>query len=175
MSQHKHVIRLADVALEDIKSPDGSAFGGKRQRVGGAVGAAKLGYSVFTVPPGKAAFPFHAHHANEEMVYIFDGEGLLRIGGDEIPVAAGMFIAFPPGDDKPHQLVNTGARELRYLCASTMEFPDITEYPDGKKVGALTCAPGGTTLRAFFRRGDDVPYYEDEDGGAVKRIATKKK
>ena len=174
MSQHKHVIRLSDVALEDIKGPDGSPFGGKRQRVGGAVGAEKLGYSVFTVPPGKAAFPFHAHHANEEMVYIFEGDGSLRIGTDEIPVAAGMFIAFPPGDDKPHQLVNTGARELRYLCASTMEFPDITEYPDGKKIGALTCPPGGPTLRAFFRRGDDVPYYEDEDGAAVKRIATKK-
>jgi uncharacterized cupin superfamily protein len=174
MAQHKHVVRLADVELEEIKSPGGSPFGGKRQRVGWAVGAAKLGYSVFTVPPGKAAFPFHAHHANEEMVYIFEGEGSLRIGAEETPVAAGMFIAFPPGGDQPHQLVNTGARELKYLCASTMEFPDITEYPDANKVGALTCPPGGTTLRAFYRRADDVNYYEGEDGGAVKRIAGKK-
>src|SRR3954470_17005508 len=109
MAQHRHVARLSDVASEDFKGPDGSPFGGKRQRVGWAVGAAKLGYSVFTVPPGKAAFPFHAHHANEEMIYIFEGEGLLRIGGEETFVAAGMFIAFPAGAEKPHQLVNTGA------------------------------------------------------------------
>ncbi|HEY6200689.1 MAG TPA: cupin domain-containing protein [Candidatus Binatia bacterium] len=174
MAQHKHVVRLADVALDDLKGPEGSPFGGKRQRVGAAVGAAKLGYSVFTVPPGKAAFPFHAHHANEEMIYIFEGEGTLRIGADATPVAAGMFIAFPPGDATPHQLVNTGARELKYLCVSTMEYPDITEYPDGKKIGALTCPPGGGTFRAFYRKADDVPYYEGEDGGAVERVAGKK-
>src|ERR1051325_2549619 len=129
MAQHKHVVRLADVALDDLKGPEGSPFGGKRQRVGAAVGAAKLGYSVFTVPPGKAAFPFHAHHANEEMIYIFEGEGTLRIGADATPVAAGMFIAFPPG---------------------------------------------GGTFRAFYRKADDVPYYEGEDGGAVERVAGKK-
>src|SRR3954462_12502838 len=174
MAQHRHVARLSDVASEDFKGPDGSHFGGKRQRVGWAVGAAKLGYSFFTVPPGKAAFPFHTHYANEEMIYIFEGEGMLRIGTEQVGVASETFIAFPAGEEKPHQLVNTGAVDLKYLCVSTMEFPEVTEYPDSKKIGALTCPPGGTTLRAFYRKADDVQYYEGEDGGEVKRVTIKK-
>ena len=169
MAKHKHVVALSEVAVEDLKGPASSPFGGKRQRVGAAVGAAKLGYSVFSVAPGKAAFPFHTHYTNEEMIYLFEGEGLLRIGTEETPVSAGMFIAFPAGDEKPHQLINTGGRELKYLCVSTMVYPDITEYPDAKKIGALTCAPGGASLRAFYRKRDDVPYYEGEDGGEVVR------
>src|SRR5215470_17896802 len=164
MAQHKNIVSLSAVAVEELKGPVDSPFGGKRQRVGWAVGAAKLGYSVFTVPPGKAPFPFHTHYTNEEMIYIFEGEGLLRIGAEETAVAAGTFIAFLAGEEKPHQLVNTGVREIKYLCVSTMEFPEITEYPDAGKIGALTCAPGGTSLRAFYRKGDDVNYYEGEDG-----------
>ena len=174
MANHKHVVSLSDVPIEELKGPAGAPFGGKRQRVGAALGAAKLGYSVFAVPPGKAAFPFHTHYTNEEMIYIFEGAGLLRIGAEEAPVAAGTFIAFPAGADKPHQLINNGERDLKYLCVSTMEYPDITEYPDAQKIGALTCAPGGSTLRAFYRKGDDVPYYEGEDGRAVKRITDEK-
>ena len=173
MAKHPHVAALSDIPVEELKGPAGSPFGGQRQRVGGAVGAAKLGYSVFSVPPGKAAFPFHTHYTNEEMIYIFEGEGLLRMGAEEARVAPGMFIALPAGEEKPHQLINTGARELKYLCVSTMVYPDITDYPDAKKIGALTCAPGGTSLRAFYRRGDDVPYYEGEDGAEVIRRGRK--
>jgi len=173
MEKRRQIVSLSEIPVEELKGPAGSPFGGKRQRVGGAVGAEKLGYSVFAVPPGKAAFPFHTHYANEEMIYIFEGEGLLRIGAEEARVAPGMFIAFPAGEEKPHQLINTGARELKYLCVSTMIYPDITEYPDAKKIGALTCAPGGTTLRAFYRKGDDVPYYEGEDGAEIIRRSRK--
>jgi uncharacterized cupin superfamily protein len=173
MEKRQPIVSLSDVPVEELKGPAASPFGGKRQRVGAAVGAEKLGYSVFTVPPGKAAFPFHTHYANEEMIYILEGEGLLRMGAEEARAAPGMFIALPAGDDKPHQLINTGVRELKYLCVSTMVYPDITEYPDAKKIGALTCAPGGTSLRAFYRKGDDVPYYEGEDGAEVVRRGRK--
>jgi len=174
MAKHENIVSLSDVAVEELKGPAGSPFGGKRLRVGAAVGAAKLGYSVVAVPPGKAACPFHTHYTNEEMIYIFEGTGLLRIGAEEVPVSSGTFIAFPAGAEKPHQLINTGGHELKYLCVSTMVYPDITEYPDAKKIGALTCAPGGATLRAFYRRGDDVPYYEGENAGEVKRLTAKK-
>ena len=175
MAQDKNIVSLSAVPVEELKGPADSPFAGRRQRVGAAVGAAKLGYSVFTVAPGKAAFPFHTHYTNEEMIYIFEGEGRLRIGAEEAAVASGTFIAFPPGAEKPHQLINTGGGDLKYLCVSTMEYPDITEYPDAKKIGALTCAPGGGSFRAFYRKGDDVNYYEGEDGREIRRIAAKKK
>jgi uncharacterized cupin superfamily protein len=136
MARHKNAINLSEVPVEQMKTPDGSSFSAQRRRVGAAIGAKKLGYSFFSVPPGKAAFPFHLHHANEEMIYIFEGEGVLRIGKDEVRVSSGTFIAFPPGADHPHQLINTAGEELRYLCVSTMEHPEIAEYPDSGKIGA---------------------------------------
>ena len=150
MAKHAHVIQLSEVPVEKINAPEGSPFGGQRQRVGAQIGARKLGYSFFKVPPGKAAFPYHTHSGNEEMIYIIDGAGVLRFGKEEIAVAAGSVIACPPGGDYAHQLINTGAGELHYLVVSTMDYPDLSEYPDSNKVGAYIAPPSGQTS-AFAR------------------------
>ena len=173
MSRHKNIAHLSEVPVERIKTPDGSPFAAERQRVGAAVGARKLGYSFFSVPPGKAAFPFHLHHTNEEMIYVFEGEGTLRFGKEETAVTAGMFIAFPPGPDHPHQLINTSGGVLKYLCVSTMEHPEIAEYPDSKKIGAYAGGAGDGGFRALYRKEANVSYYDGEDGGEIERIKKK--
>ena len=89
MAKHKHVINLSEMAVDRINAPEGSPFGGSRQRVGAHIGAQKLGYSFFNVPPGKAAFPYHTHSGNEEMIYIIDGAGVLRFGKEEVAVIHG--------------------------------------------------------------------------------------
>lgn len=170
MPKHKNVIRLSEVSSETIKVPEGSSFGGVRQRVGAAIGAKKLGYSFFTVPPGKAAFPFHLHHTNEEMIYILEGEAILRLGKEEIAVSAGTFIACPPGQDYPHQLINTSKKELRYLVVSTMEYPEIAEYPDSNKIGAYVTSAAEGGFRALYRKDGNVPYFDGESGSEIERI-----
>jgi uncharacterized cupin superfamily protein len=172
MARHKHLIDLSEVPVEQINAPAGSAFGGRRQRVGMHIGAQKLGYSFFNVPPGKAAFPYHTHTGNEEMIYVLDGEGILRFGKEEIAVAAGAVIACPPGGEYPHQLINTGAGELRYLVVSTMEYPDLSEYPDSNKVGAYGTAAVGPQVgfRALYVKDKNINYYDGEDGKEIERI-----
>jgi hypothetical protein len=73
-------------------------------------------------------------------------------------------------------LVNTGNRELRYLVVSTMEFPDICEYPDSNKIGAYATAAVGAQvgLRALYVKDRNVNYYEGEDGKEVERIRKSK-
>jgi uncharacterized cupin superfamily protein len=166
------MVQLAEVPLEEIKAPAGAVFGGRRQRVGAHIGARKLGYSFFAVPPGKAAFPYHTHTANEEMIYIIEGCGILRFGKEETEVSSGMIIACPPGEQYAHQLINTGGSELRYLVVSTMEFPDLSEYPDSHKVGAYATAAAGAKVgfRALFVKDSNVDYYEGEDGRQVARV-----
>jgi uncharacterized cupin superfamily protein len=168
----KHIIQLSDVPVEKINAPEGSAFGGLRQRVGAQIGARRLGYSFFKVPPGKAAFPCHTHSGNEEMMYIIDGAGVLRFGAEEIAVSAGSVIACPPGGDYAHQLINTGPVELHYLVVSTMDYPDLSEYPDSNKVGAYGTSAVGPNVgfRALFVRDQNVNYYEGEDGKEIERI-----
>ena len=170
MGKHKNITHIFEVSSETMKVPEGSSFGGLRQRVGAAIGAKKLGYSFFTVPPGKAAFPFHLHHANEEMIYILQGEGTLRLGKEEIPVSSGTFIACPPGPDYPHQLINTSANNLHYLVVSTMEYPDISEYPDSHKIGAYVTSAAEGGFRALYRKDGNVPYFEGESGSEIERI-----
>jgi uncharacterized cupin superfamily protein len=172
MAKHKYVAHLSEIQLDKVAAPEGSAFAGMRQRVGSQIGAQKLGYSFFNVPPGKAAFPYHTHSGNEEMIYIIDGEAILRLGKEELAVTAGTVIACPPGAECPHQLINTSNNELRYLVVSTMDFPDICEYPDSNKIGAYaTAAVGGQVgLRALYVKDRNVNYYEGEDGKEVERI-----
>lgn len=172
MATHKHIINLDDVPLDKINAPEGSPFGGARRRAGGRSGAQKLGYSFFYVPPGKAAFPLHTHSRNEEMIYIIEGEGILRFGKEETAVGPGTIVACPAGIEFPHQLVNTGAQELRYLVVSTMDFPDICEYPDSNKVGAYATGGVGTQvgLRALYVKDQNVDYYAGEDGKEITRI-----
>jgi len=172
MAKHKHVIHLSEVAVDKINAPAGSVFVGARQRVGIHIGAQKLGYSFFSVPPGKTAFPYHTHTGNEEMIYILAGSGILRFGKEEIAVHSGTVIACPPGAEYPHQLINGGAQELEYLVVSTMAYPDISEYPDSNKVGAYATSAGGpqTGFRALYRRDQNVNYYDGEAGQEVERI-----
>ena len=171
MEKHKHVIHLSEVPVEKINAPEGSIFGGSRRRVGAHIGAQKLGYSFFTVPPGKTAFPYHNHTGNEEMIYIIAGAGVLRLGQDELEVSADTVIACPPGDF-PHQLINTGDRELRYLVVSTMTYPDLSEYPDSNKIGAYATSAGrpDAGFRALYVKDRNVNYYDGEDGAQVERI-----
>ncbi len=172
MAQHENVVNLSLIPFVNINAPDGSPFGGVRQRVGSAVGARKLGYSFFTVPPGKAAFPYHAHTGNEEMIYIIAGVGVLRIGKEDLSVTAETVIAFPPGVENAHQLINTGSGDLRYLVVSTMEYPDIAEYPDSNKIGAYATTAGGAEVgfRGLYIKDKKTDYYEGEDGREIHRI-----
>jgi uncharacterized cupin superfamily protein len=171
-NKNQHVIQLAEVPIEKINAPDGSPFGGQRRRAGAQIGARKLGYSFFDVPPGKAAFPYHTHSGNEEMIYIIDGDGILRFGKEEIAVAAGSIIACPPGGEYAHQLINAGGSELRYLVVSTMEYPDLSDYPDSNKIGAFSSPAVGPNVgfRALYVRDQHVNYYQGEDGKEIERI-----
>jgi uncharacterized cupin superfamily protein len=90
------------------------------------------------VPPGKRAFPFHNHQVNEEMFFVIEGEGEVRIGDARYPIRTGDIIACPPGGkDMAHQIINTGNVELRYLAVSTKVSPELYEYPDSNKFGIL--------------------------------------
>ena len=116
----------------------GESFEARLAPIAPRVGAKKLGYNVTAIPAGKRAFPFHNHHANEEMFFVLSGTGTLRYGAEEHPVRAGDVICCPPGGkDTAHQIINTGSEEMRYLAVSTMIDTDVFQYPDSGKFGAV--------------------------------------
>ena len=56
----------------------------------------------------------HFHPKCEEIYYITNGAGKIRIEGETREVRAGDAIAIPPG--QKHKLWNTGNETLRLLC-----------------------------------------------------------
>ena len=153
--------------LEFEQHEHGDRFEARYASVGRQIGARKLGYRVVEVPAGKRAWPFHAHYVNEEMFFILEGQGLLRLADQEIPLRQGDFIACPPSPDQPHQIVNCSEHTLRYLAVSTMEEPDVFVYPDSGKYGVYAgSAPGGPqenrTFAVIGQLGAQVDYWDGE-------------
>jgi uncharacterized cupin superfamily protein len=164
----KPIINIADVTLDPrppAMSPKGEAaerYDAKMGHIGTRIGARKLGYNLTAVPPGKRAFPLHNHQVNEEMFFILQGSGELRMGDAAHPIRTGDVIACPPGGkDVAHQIVNTGTEELRYLAVSTKESPELVDYPDSGKFGILADRPGSNDRFAFIGRADQsLDYWE---------------
>ncbi len=135
---------LPRLAAFAATGPAAGRFDARVGQIAARLEAQKLGYNVRAVPPGKAAFPFHCHRVNEEMFFVLQGTGEVRIGTATHLIRQGDFIACPPGgSDKAHQLKNTGAEELRYLAVGTKLSPEIAEYPDSGKFGVLAGFPPG--------------------------------
>jgi len=169
----KPVINLDDVDIEERPAffqPKGGAadrYSSRMGAVGSRIGAKLLGYNITVVPPGKRAFPLHNHHANEEMFFVLQGTGELRVGQDTYAVREGDFIASPPGGPElAHQIINTGDDELRYLAVSTMIVPETVEYPDSGKIATYSRQPAadGSTriVRHIGRPESSIDYWEGE-------------
>ena len=153
-------MKKTSLILCDESRVDHGGFSFVRKRLGAAAGGQKIGASWFELQPGKKAFPFHYHLANEEAVFVLEGEGMLRNDKEEIPLRAGDYIAFPPGPPG-HQIVNRGAGPLRYLALSTMIEPEVAVYPDSKKIGVL--ARKTLAMSSVHKQGATVDYYEGEE------------
>jgi len=135
--------------------------------VGRRIGAEKLGYNLTVVPAGKRAFPFHNHRVNEEMFFVVEGTGEVRIGNECFAIKSGDVIACPAGGpETAHQIVNTSQADLKYLAVSTRVSPEIVDYPDSGKFGVLAEFPGPDgkpqLWRFIGRRESTVNYWDNE-------------
>ena len=129
-----------------------------------------MGYNVTVLPPGKRAFPFHSHRINEEMFFVLEGAGEIRMGDQTHAIRQGDFIACPAGGpDTAHQIINTSTTaELKFLAVSTMQSPEIAEYPDSAKFGVIARHPvgkyGKPEVVQFIGRMDmAMDYWEGKD------------
>lgn len=161
------ILNIEKVSFE--KWAHGKSFKCAIGWAGAALGSRKLGFNVTVVPPGKRAWPYHVHHVNEEMFFVMKGRGSIRIGEASYRIRKGDFISLPPGRETAHQIINDSKAPLRYLAVSTMETPEVAEYPDSGKLGVFAGSPPGrraskASIRHFTRVGDRVDYWEGETG-----------
>jgi len=157
----KQILNLDDITPEAMKSPGGKFVAGFAS-LGDRLGAKLIGVSLAVVPPGKRAFPKHAHHVNEEMMFILEGQGTYHCGPESAPVRAGDLIAAPPGGaETAHQIENTSDADLSYLTFSTQSDPEIVEYPDSSKFGVVSTLGTGKPVLVFRGNAAETAGYFD--------------
>ena len=138
----------------------------RRKELSTAADGDGLGCSLYELPPGKRSWPYHYHTANEEALYVLEGEGLVRTDDGEQPLRTGDYVALPANEAGAHQVVNDSDGDLRYLAVSTMNEPDVTIYPEMGKFGVYVGSPpGGRDDRPFhgyFPFDAATDYWEEE-------------
>ena len=137
-------------------------FNCDRARVGRQAGCERLGASLWAIPAGEAAYPYHFHLGEEELLIVLSGRPSLRTPCGWPDLEEGEVVAFPIGEEGAHQVVNRTPDEVRMIAISTGGAPDIVLYPESEKVGAFERRPEGGGLYALFRSDDAVDYWDGE-------------
>jgi uncharacterized cupin superfamily protein len=132
-----------------------------RARIGRQAGTEKLGLSLFELPPGQAAYPYHWHMAEEELIIVLTGSPSLRTPEGWRTLEPGEVLAFPVGEQGSHQLVNRTSDAVRFLALSN-QHPDIIVRPDSATIGLAERRPEGGGLAYYFRIDDAIGYIEGE-------------
>jgi uncharacterized cupin superfamily protein len=137
--------------------------------MGRQAGSERLGVSLWAVPPGQAAYPYHWHYVEEELIVVLEGTPSLRTPGGTRRLEEGEVVVFPTGEEGGHQIANDTDGDVRFLAFSTQGEPDIVMYPESGKVGVFERLPQGGGLYKLFRLADEVDYWDGEEPPDVSR------
>ena len=149
--------KVAWVRRVNLFSPDfdyTSERDGFRWRSAGvsrALGAARIGATLYELPAGERTFPYHFHHGMEEWLLVVSGTPTLRGEDGERELRGGDVVCFAPGPEGGHQVRGPGT----ILLLSANREPEAITYPDSGKVGVRP--PG-----KIFRLADGVDYWDGE-------------
>jgi uncharacterized cupin superfamily protein len=155
-------VSAASIAQPVFDEPrEHPGFTCSRARLGRQAGSERTGLSLWEVPPGEAAYPYHWHVAEEELVVVLDGTPSLRTPEGWRELEEGEVVAFRVGEGGAHQVVNRTDEPVRFLSFSNQQ-PDLVVYPDSGKLGVFERQPQGGGIREMFRVEDAVDYYDGE-------------
>ena len=76
--------------------------------LGPALGASRIGATLYELPPGQASSPYHYEYGCREWLLVLTGEITLRDPEGERALAAGDVVCFPEGPQGAHRVANHG-------------------------------------------------------------------
>lgn len=151
--------------LADIAPRTGSIYpspykemmsGRSRHALGNAFGLDQFGVNVLVLAPGARSSLRHWHTAEDEFIYVLEGEATLITDAGETVLTAGEFAGFKAGVPDGHSLVNRSDREVRVLEVGTRNIAvDEAYYPEPDI--DLMVKPTGEGTRGLFHKNGE-PY-----------------
>ena len=101
-----------------------------RSRLGDAAGLTQFGVNLLRLPPGQWSSQRHWHSAEDEFVYVLEGEGVLVTDAGEQGLRPGDCAGFPAGAADGHHIQNRSDHELVLLEVGSRRPEDVCDYPD---------------------------------------------
>jgi uncharacterized cupin superfamily protein len=150
---------IAAPTFDEVREHPG--FNCRRARLGRQAGSEKLGLSLWELPPGEAAYPFHFHLAEEEIVVLLEGTPSLRTPAGWREMEEGEVACFRVGEEGAHQIVNRSEEPVRFLALSNQQ-PDVIVRPDSGSISVFERRPQGGGLSRTFRMADGGGYFDFE-------------
>jgi uncharacterized cupin superfamily protein len=126
-------------------------------RVGKAIGAKRLGLSIYDLPNGQAICPYHFEWTDEEWLIVVAGTPTLRTPEGERVLEPGDTLCFPEGPDGAHHIRNDAEGIARVALLSTKSEVGIAEYPESDKVGVWA-----GDAHYMLRRSGHLEYWDGE-------------
>ncbi len=154
---------IATPTFDEVREHPG--FNCRRARLGRQADSEKLGLSLWELPPGEAAYPFHFHLAEEEIVVLLEGAPSLRTPAGWREMEEGEVACFRVGEEGAHQIVNRTEQPVRFLAFSNQQ-PDVMVRPDSETVSVFERRAAGGGLALTFRLADAGGYFDFEPGEA---------
>jgi uncharacterized cupin superfamily protein len=142
----------------DSSAPEGYRAGD--HRFGPKIGAARMGATVYELPPGQAVCPYH-YESEEEWLLVLQGEVTLRHPEGEEVLGPGDVTAFPVGPAGAHKTTNNGTETVRMVMFATVDPIGYAVYPDSNKI-AFWSDSSDPADRVRVRRGENLAYYDGE-------------
>jgi len=103
----------------------------KRWRLGDVAGLTQFGVNLLRLPPGTWSSQRHWHSAEDEFVWVLEGEVVLVTDEGEQILRAGDCAGFASGVANGHHLQNRSARDAVLLeVGSRRPGEDACDYPD---------------------------------------------
>jgi uncharacterized cupin superfamily protein len=128
----------AVINRDDIEPREGGAgdIRFERRRLGPAAGTARIGCSVYAVPPLARQMPVHVHGDEEEIFYVLGGSGLSWQRGQACEVGPGDVVVHL-ADRHAHTFL-AGEQGLELLAFASGSDTSITYLP---RAGVMWCGP----------------------------------
>jgi uncharacterized cupin superfamily protein len=123
-----------------------------RRRLGDADGLTDFGVNLMRLPPGNWSSQRHWHSAEDEFVYVLEGELKLIEDAGETVLRAGDCAAFPKGSGNGHHLINESGATAVYLEVGSRSLADVTTCSDADMMSS--------NADGRFVHKDGTPYSE---------------
>jgi uncharacterized cupin superfamily protein len=103
---------------------------GTRRRVFWRPVGARMGATLYELPPGTPESRMHMHYGAEEMFFVVRGRPVLRSPDGTEALSSGDVVFCPEGRAGLHTFSNPTDEPAEILAISAGSFPDVVAYPE---------------------------------------------